>query len=130
MAWTDLEEEIANEFSALEGCYDPAAGLTLISRGQSASETAAQRAIRAERRASRWRHRLQRGDAASRCAEEGCHNLLSPDMARRLERHCSTECLTGVNRRQKAAEARAEQKARLIRLWDEAGTRLYIRRKE
>lgn len=129
MAWENLEEEIAGEFSALEGCYDPAAGLALISRGQSASESALRRTIRLERRAARWKALLECGTIAGRCMEVGCHNLLVPTMGRTLEWHCSTECRDGVERKRRATEASAEQRARLIRLWDEAGKRLYQRRR-
>jgi hypothetical protein len=127
MAWEDLESEVAEEFTSLEGRHDPAAGLTLISRGQSASEAATRRAMCADRRALIWRQLLERGDIPGRCTEEGCHNLLAPTMGRALEHHCSEGCRAGVDRKRLAAAQREEQRARLLRLWDDAGTRLWQR---
>jgi hypothetical protein len=129
MAWDDLESDVADEFTSLEGRHDPAAGLTLLSRGQSASEAATRRTMREDRRALIWHQHLERGDIPGRCTEAGCHNLLAPTMDRLLERHCSEDCRTGVERKRLAAAQREEQRTRLLRLWDDAGTRLWQRKR-
>lgn len=124
MAWENLDEDIAAEFSGLEGCFDPAAGLHVISEGRSASELAVLRAQRAGRRAVVWMRHLMSGQVLSRCAGWSCHNLLTPAPRGRYEWHCSPVCRKGSGRRRINA-----QRARLVRLWDQAGARLWQRQR-
>lgn len=124
MAWENLDEDIAAEFSGLEGCFDPALGLRVLSFGRSASEFAALQAHRREKRAAAWLRFLMSGKALSRCAGWGCCNLLTPAVRGRYAWHCSQECRRGSGRRRINA-----QRARLVRLWNDAGTRLWKRQR-